>query len=81
MNFKNILKEKLTKYKKENILITNQAEEQALFRNVDLDEVKENIINPKRLSFAEKQKAQNREKKNLIAILDIAKLNAIDTFW
>ncbi|MCK4670246.1 MAG: hypothetical protein KAT43_03505 [Nanoarchaeota archaeon] len=64
MNYKDILKEKLPKYKKKDIIITYHAEKQAKFRCVDLDEVKENIINPKRLAFAEKQKAEReREEK------------------
>ncbi len=59
MNYKDKLKEKLEKYSKEDIIITNHAEEQAIFRNLDLDEVKENIVNPQRLVFAEEQNAQN----------------------
>lgn len=64
MNYKDILIKKLARYKKEDIIITNHAKEQAIFRNIGLDEVKENIINPKRLSFAGKQKAEkaNEEK-------------------
>ena len=58
MNYKDILKEKLPKYKKEDIIITSHAQDQAIFRSVDLDEVRENIINPKRLTFAEKQEAE-----------------------
>jgi hypothetical protein len=58
MNYKDILKKKLKKYKKEDIIITNHAQEQAIFRNIELDEVKENIINPKRLSFARKERAK-----------------------
>ena len=58
MNYKDILKRKLIKYKKEDIIITDHARKQAIFRNVDLEEIKENIINPKRLSYAEKQKAE-----------------------
>ena len=58
MNYKDILKEKLPKYKKEDIIITNHAREQAIFRSVDIEEVKENIINPKRLSYAGKQKSE-----------------------
>jgi len=58
MNYKNILTEKFKRYKKDNIIITDHAKEQALFRNIDLEEVKENIINPKRLVFAGKQEAK-----------------------
>ena len=58
MNYKDILVKKLKKYKKEDIIITSHAENQAIFRSIDLDEVKENIINPKRLYFAGKQKSE-----------------------
>ncbi len=58
MNYKDILIKKLSNYKKKDIIITNHAEKQAIFRNIDLDEVRENIINPIRLSFVIKQKAE-----------------------
>ena len=58
MNYADDLKGKLREYRKEDIIITNHAKEQAIFRSVDLEEIKENIINPKRLSFAGKQEAQ-----------------------
>ncbi len=58
MNYKAVLVKKLVGYKKEDIIITEHAEEQAIFRSIALDEVKENIINPKRLTFAGKQKAE-----------------------
>ncbi len=52
------LKEKLSKHKKSDIIITDHAELQALTRDVDVDEVKENIINPARLVYAKKQEAK-----------------------
>ena len=58
MNYRDILKEKLARYKKEDIIITNHAREQAIFRSVDIEEVKENIIKPIRLSYAGKQKSE-----------------------
>ncbi len=61
MDYKDILKKKLKQYKKEDIIITNHAQEQAIFRSISLEEVKKNIINPKRLVFAEKQKAEKEE--------------------
>ena len=60
MNFKEELIGKLAKYTKEEIVITQHAEFQALFRGVSLDEVKENIINPFRLSYALRQKAEEQ---------------------
>ena len=55
------LKEKLSKYKKSDIVVTNHAELQAFTRNVDLEEVKENVINPTRLVYAKKQEAKYGE--------------------
>jgi hypothetical protein len=46
------LKNKLKKYRKEDITITHHAEWQALIRQIDLEEVKSNIINPEKLVFA-----------------------------
>lgn len=58
MNYKDEVKKKLKKYKETDIIITDHAEYQAIFRNIDLGEVKENITNPKRLEVAEKQKSK-----------------------
>ena len=58
MNYKDILTNKLKKYKKEDITISRHAEELALFRGISISEVKENIINPERLYFAIRQKAR-----------------------
>ncbi|MBU0461804.1 MAG: hypothetical protein KJ574_04420 [Nanoarchaeota archaeon] len=57
-NYKDSVISKLKKYRKEDIIITSHAERQALFRTVDIEEIKENIINPKRLYFAKKQEAE-----------------------
>ena len=53
-----VLKERLSKYKKSDIIITDHARLQAFVRNVDFEEVKENIINPVRLVYAKKQEAK-----------------------
>ncbi len=58
MNCKDELTEKLRKYKKEDVIITTHAEAQAIFRNISVEEVKENIINPARLCYAIKQEAR-----------------------
>ena len=55
------LKEKLRKYKKEDIIITDHAELQAFTRDVDLEEVKKNVINPTRLVYAKKQEAKHKK--------------------
>ncbi|MFH1801800.1 MAG: hypothetical protein ABH804_03155 [archaeon] len=52
------LKTKLREYKKSDIIITDHADLQAFVRNVDLEEVKENIVNPVRLVYAKKQDAK-----------------------
>ncbi len=52
------LKEKLKRYKKEDIIITGHAELQAYVREIDLEEIKNNIINPDKLVYAEEQKTK-----------------------
>ena len=59
MNYKNYLLRKLPQYNKKSIIITNHAEEQAIFQGIEIKEIKENIINPKRLYFAGKQPTKN----------------------
>ena len=59
------LKEKLKTYRKEDIIITAHANIQAYVREINIEEVKENIINPIKLVYSEKlnsrQEAVNRE--------------------
>lgn len=57
MNSADYLKDKLKKYKKEDIVITSHAKVQAIMRGIRPDEVKENITNTFRLVYAEKQEA------------------------
>jgi len=58
------LKEKLKRYSKEDIIITEHAETQALVRDIGLEEVKQNIISPEKLVYFDKQESQkpNEEK-------------------
>ena len=42
-------KEKLARYTKKDIVFTSHAEVRALFRGIDLDEVRDNILNPDKL--------------------------------
>jgi hypothetical protein len=51
-------KDKLSKYKKSDIIITHHANLQAFVREVDLEEVKENIVNPIRLVYFKEQEAK-----------------------
>ncbi|HLD04327.1 MAG TPA: hypothetical protein VJG90_01275 [Candidatus Nanoarchaeia archaeon] len=64
MKLVSTLKEKLKTYTKESIVFTTHAYEQAVFRGLNIDDIKENIINPERLAYAKQQPAQypNEEK-------------------
>jgi len=57
MNLKE-LKEKLRTYNKSNISFTDHAEIRAFIRNINLNEIKENIINPKKLAAFKEVKAE-----------------------
>ena len=52
MNYKDYVIDKFKTYNETQIIITPHAQKQAIFRNIDIDEVKENILNPIRLVFA-----------------------------
>ena len=43
-------KEKLARYNEKDIVFTSHAEIRALFRNMDLDEIRYNILNPEKLA-------------------------------
>lgn len=60
----NELKNKLKKYSNSNIVITDHAKDQAIVRDIELEDVIGNITNPVRLVYAEKQNAKkvNEEK-------------------
>jgi hypothetical protein len=60
MNCKEDLIQKLKKYEKKDIIVTDHAEYQAIFRGISIDEIKENIINPKRLYYASRQKSREQ---------------------
>lgn len=51
-NYKEYIIRKLKKFKRENIIIDPHAEKRAWQRNIDLEEVKDNISNPRKLAFA-----------------------------
>jgi hypothetical protein len=57
------LKAKLKTYRKEDIIIISHAKIQAYVREVDLEEVKNNIINPEKLVYAKEQKAEKQNEK------------------
>ena len=54
------LKERLRKYRKRDIIITDHAEIQAITRDIDLEDVKENIVNPKKLVYVKEQEAMKK---------------------
>ncbi|MBS3073122.1 hypothetical protein J4477_04770 [Candidatus Pacearchaeota archaeon] len=53
------LKKRLSAYKKEDIIFTTHTKIRALARNMNLEEVRNNIINPEKLVFYREQKAEN----------------------
>ncbi len=57
------LKEKFKTYKKEDIIFTDHAETQAIVRDIDLEEVKKNILNPVKLVYFEEQPALKKTEK------------------
>jgi hypothetical protein len=60
VNYKEYLLRKLKQFGKDDIILTNHAKLQADFRGIDPEEVEKNILNPTRLAFAGKQKAQKK---------------------
>lgn len=57
----NTFKEKLKSYDKKHIFLTNHAKIRALMRNIDLEEVKNNIINPVKLVYFKEQKSEKEK--------------------
>ncbi|MFA5992075.1 MAG: hypothetical protein WC796_00020 [Candidatus Pacearchaeota archaeon] len=56
-------KNKLRKYKKNDIIITDHALLRADFRHTELDEVKENIVHPDKLVYFKEQPAKKPNEK------------------
>lgn len=52
-------KNKLKRYKRSDIIITEHADLQAFSRSIDIEEIKENIINPIKLVYYNEQEAEN----------------------
>lgn len=69
-------KNKLKKYKRDDIIITNHAEIQAIMREIDLEEVKNNIVDPDKLVFAHKQESTNLKEKKYDCYFAYSKLLA-----
>ena len=59
MNCKDAVIEKLRKFRREDIIISDHALGKAVVRSLNSDEIKENILNPVRLEYAIPQEAEN----------------------
>ena len=53
-------KKELGKYDKSEIIVNKHAREQAEVRQINLEDVKQNILHPDKLVFVEEQEAQNK---------------------
>ncbi len=76
MNCRDYVSEKLKKYKEEDIIITEHAQIQAAFRQIDLEEVKGNLINPERLVLAVKEDAAKEGEEKFDCLFDYGKNHA-----
>lgn len=76
MNYKDYVIEKLKKYKKGDIIITYHAKFQAEFRQISVEEVKDNLINPKRLVSAVKEEAKHENEEKFDCLFDYGKNTA-----
>jgi hypothetical protein len=56
-------KNKLRTYKKKDIVVTEHADLQAFSRRIDLEEVKENLINPVRLVYFNREEEYSNEER------------------
>ncbi|MFH1174824.1 MAG: hypothetical protein V1725_06835 [archaeon] len=71
MNCRDTLVEKLAKYS--DVVITQHALEQAVFRNISLEEVRRNILHPERLVFAGKQEAEHPDEEKYDCYFEYSK--------
>ena len=63
MNYKDYVVKRLKSFSKEDVKFSPHAEIRIIWRQIDKNEVIENIINPKRLEYAVKEEADNNEEK------------------
>ncbi|MEE8358114.1 MAG: DUF4258 domain-containing protein [Candidatus Hydrothermarchaeales archaeon] len=59
-NYKTDLIKKLKQYESKDVIFTEHAEVRAQFRRIDLEEIKNNLLDPKRLVFANKINADKK---------------------
>jgi hypothetical protein len=67
------LKSKLRTYRREEIIVTRHAVLRARIRKIHLEDIKENIVNPEKLVFAEQQTAQKEGEKKYNCYFAISK--------
>ncbi len=72
-NYSNQLIKKLTSYSKKDIIISKHAMIRIKQRQIDAEEIKENIINPKRLKYAIKQYSQSQGEEKYDCYFDYTK--------
>jgi lipoate-protein ligase A len=67
-------KEKLKSYKKSDIIFTSHAKIRALGRGIDLEEVRENIVNPIKLVYAKKLEEKHPDEEKFECYFNYSKL-------
>jgi len=72
-NYSNCLKKKLASFTKEDIIISKHAMIRITQRQIDIEEIKENIINPKRLEYAIKQSSDKEVEEKYDCYFDYSK--------
>ena len=63
MNYKDYVKKRLKSFTRENIIITDHAMVRIIQRQIDKNEIIENLINPERLDYAIKEDSSKKEEK------------------
>jgi hypothetical protein len=72
-NYSSYLIKKLALFTKEDIIISNHAMIRIKQRQLSIDEIKENIINPKRLKYAIKQTTKKEREEKFDCYFDYSK--------
>ncbi|MFH0869132.1 MAG: hypothetical protein V1839_02815 [archaeon] len=75
-NYAEHVAERLKRYKKEDIVFTYHAQIQATFRQIDLNEVTDNLANPKRLVLAVKGESAREGTEKFDCLFDYGKNKA-----
>ena len=56
-------KKRLSKYSRNDIIFTGHTKIRAMLRNIDLEKVKDNIINPEKLAYVTKEETTHNKEK------------------